>query len=291
MKQWHVRLTAAFTLAFSATALAQSGNMAVPAQIEAGSAFSLQTSGSGNGTLYIVGPGQVLRRDVQLGSPASFAEGVLYDAGHYLAILLSGTSTESDGFDVVPAAKPASLGFLAKPSRLPVGLHDGISGAAYVFDAYHNLITTPMPVSFQLSTATGGAQSRAISTRNGVAWTQMDSAAKQGAAKFVAQTGGVSSTRVIEEVPGDPCGITITAHPDANKVNVQTAPIHDCSGNPIPDGTIVTFTESYEGTQSTVDVPVKKGIATLDLPAHDGARISVASGVVAGNEIRWGGGR
>ena len=37
-----------------------------------------------------------------------------------------------------------TLVFLAKPSRLPVGLHDGITGAVYVFDAYKNLIVTPL---------------------------------------------------------------------------------------------------------------------------------------------------
>ena len=49
-------------------------------------------------------------------------------------------SAESGSFDVLPANQPDSLSFLAKPSRLPVGLHDGITGAVYVFDAYHNLI-------------------------------------------------------------------------------------------------------------------------------------------------------
>jgi hypothetical protein len=43
--------------------------------------------------------------------------------------------------------------------------------------------------------------------------------------------------------------------------------------------------------QSTVDVPLKQDVAKVDMPAYNGATISVASGVVAGNEIRWQGGR
>ena len=39
--------------------------------------------------------------------------------------------------------------------------------------------------------------------------------------------------------------------------------------------------------QSTVDVPLKRGIAQVEMPAHEGATISVASGVVLGNQIRW----
>jgi hypothetical protein len=68
---------------------------------------------------------------------------------------------------------------------------------------------------------------------------------------------------------------------------VQTESVRDCSGNAVPDGTIVTFTETYDGGQSTVDVPLKRGIAEVKMPARPGARISVASGVVLGNEIRW----
>jgi hypothetical protein len=65
--------------------------------------------------------------------------------------------------------------------------------------------------------------------------------------------------------------------------------LRDCSGNAVPDGTVVTFTEMYDGGQSTVDVPLKRGIAQTELPAHDGAKISAATGVVLGNEIHWGG--
>jgi hypothetical protein len=278
-------------LLLAPAAWAQSGNMSLPRTVTAGSAFSIPTSGSGPAVLYIVGPDQAIRRNVQLGSPVEFAASDLSDAGHYVAALVSNGSADSGQFDVVPAARPENLSFIAVPSRVPVGLHGGINGTAYVFDTYRNLITTPMSVSFALSGVSGAPQTRTATTRNGVAWTAIDSAAKQGAAKFVAQAGDASTTRVIEEVPGDPCGLTISAHPDGQRIAVETAPVRDCSGNPIPDGTIVTFTETYNGSQSTVDVPLKQDIARVDMPAYSGATISVASGVVAGNEIRWNGGR
>jgi hypothetical protein len=265
--------------------------MSLPPSVIAGSAFTIPTTGSGKASIYIIGPAQALRRDVQLGQAASFDAGDLYNTGRYLAILVAGSSTTSRVFDVVPTAQPEALGFLAKPSRLPVGLHNGISGAAYVFDAYHNLITTPIPVSFELSNQGSTVQAQTVTTRNGVAWTEMNSAEKQGSAKFLARVDGVSSTRVIQEVPGNPCGLTMSAQPDGQKVQLQTTPVRDCSGNPVPDGTIVTFTENYDGMQSTVDAPLKQGVARAEMPAYKGATISVASGVVAGNEIRWGGGR
>jgi hypothetical protein len=285
-----VWLAVAFLLLLAPLAPAQSGNLSMPATVTAGSGFSIPTSGSGPAVLYIVGPDAAIRRNVQLGTPVTFAAGDLSDAGHYVATLVANGSADSGQFDIVPAAQPETVSFLAVPSRVPVGLHGGINGTVYVFDTYRNLITAPLSVSFALSGIAGAPQTRSVTTRNGVAWTAIDSASKQGAAKFVAQAGDATATRVIEEVPGDPCGLTISAHPDGQRITVETAPVRDCSGNPIPDGTIVTFTETFNGAQSTVDVPLKQDVARVDMPAYSGATISVASGVVAGNEIHWNGG-
>lgn len=270
-------------------AFAQGAGLNLPPTVEAGSAFAIQSSGSGKGTLFIVGPEQVLKMNVQLGAPISVPAGALYNAGHYL-VFLSGTGANNTGsLDVVPATKPASIGFLARPSRLPVGLHDGITGAVYLFDTYRNLVTAPTPISFELSTPNGAAQTRSATTRNGAAWIAMDSSPREGAAHFVARAGNISSTRVIGQVPGDPCKLNMSAKAAGQlKVALETDPVRDCSGNAIPDGTIVTFTETYGGSESTVDVPLKQGIAKVEMPAHPGATISVASGVVLGNQIRWG---
>lgn len=180
------------------------------------------------------------------------------------------------------------MSFLAKPSRLPVGQHDGITGAAYVFDAYGNLIVAPTPISFELSGPAGDLQKQLVTTRDGAGWTEMNSTNQQGTSNFVARTGQVSSARVIRQVPADPCGLKMSARQAEQQVQLQTDPVRDCSGNAVPDGTIVTFTETYAGGQSMVDVPLKRGIAQVTMPAHNGAAFSVASGVVLGNEIRSG---
>jgi hypothetical protein len=267
---------------------AQSAGMNLPKTLEAGKAFSIGTTGSGKAVLYIIGFGQALRQEVELGSTASFATGALHNAGRYLVILAAGASTENGTLDVTPASQVSNLSFLAKPSRLPVSLHNGISGAVYVFDAYQNLIATPTSVSFQLSGNAGVTQTRTAMTTDGRAWTQMDSAAKEGAAHFTAHAGDVSSTRIIQQVPGDPCGLKMSARPSGQKIELTTDPLRDCTGNAVPDGTIVTFTEAHEGSQTTVDVPLKRGIAQAELPAYNGAKISAATGVVLGNEIRLG---
>jgi hypothetical protein len=290
------RLTSLFVgglilAATSSLAVSQTSDLQIPKSVEAGSAFSIQTSGSGNATLYIVGLGQVLRREVRLGQTISFAAGDLHNAGHYLVLVVAGSSTDNGAFDVTAAPQPSTLSFLAKPSRVPVDLRDGISGVVYVFDTFQNLILQPTQASFQLSGVAGAPQARTMLTRNGVAWTKMNSASKEGAAQFVARVGSASDTRVITQVPGDPCNLRMSARPSGQRLALETDPVRDCSGNAVPDGTIVTFTETYDGDEATVDVPIKRGIARTEMPAYKGATISVATGVVMGNEIHWGAGQ
>ena len=287
MKARWAPLQCGLVVAVSHLALAAGGSMSLPRTIEAGSPFSVQTPGSGKAALFIVGTGQVLKRDVELGQTAFFAAGSLYNAGHYLVVLQGDSFSETDSLDVVPASKPAKLSFLAKPSRLPVGLNAGITGAVYVFDAYRNLILEPLPLSFELSSPTGTVQKRTVPTRYGAAWTEMDSTAQQGLAKFAASVGDISSTRVIGQVPGDPCGLKMNAQQSGQQVHLVTNAVRDCNGNAVPDGTIVTFTETLKGSQSTIDQPLKHGIAEATISAHNGAMLSVASGVVIGNQIRW----
>jgi hypothetical protein len=280
-------LLAGVTVTAVQMGVAQAAHVTLPKFVEAGRAFSIPSSGSGKATFYIIGVGQVLKRDVVLGEPVFFAPGALFNAGHYVALLTGDSGTESGAFDVLPTANPANLTFLARPSRLPVSIQGGITGAAYVFDAYQNLIVVPVQISFELTTPSGAVQKRNMTTREGAAWVQMDSTPQQGKDKFVARVADVVSERVIGQVPGDPCTLKMSAHQAGQQIELQTELVKDCSGNAVPDGTIVTFTENYDGGQSTVDVPLKRGIAEVKMPAHAGARISVASGVVLGNEIRW----
>ena len=51
--------------------------------------------------------------------------------------------------------------------------------------------------------------------------------------------------------------------------------------------TLLADEETELDLDGTVDVPVKRGVARTEMPAYPGATISVATGVVMGNEIRW----
>jgi hypothetical protein len=264
-------------------AAAYAADLHVPANITAGNGTSISTSGSG--TIYLFGPGTAIKRDVQLGQDVQLSADDLQNAGRYTVVIGDDSATF-----FVAAGPVNSIAFLARPSRVPASTPNVISGTAFLFDRYQNLILQPQPVKFDL-TVNGQTMSHSATTKGGVAFTKLDSSKKEGPAQFVASSGNASIRRVVQQVASDPCSIRMTAQPNKTGILVQTEPIHDCSGNPVPDGTIVTFTSTDAKGKSTVDARIKQGIAQAELPASSGASISVASGVVTGNEIQWRGGQ
>jgi hypothetical protein len=265
---------------------AQAGTLELPATVSAGSVLTIPTSGSGTVTLYVVGPGTAIKKKVQLGQDVQLTTDDLKNAGRYV-VSLNGKDSATL---FVTAGPVTSIAFLARPSRVPAATPNVVSGTAFVFDKFQNLVLQPEPVKFELS-ADGLTVSRTESTREGVAYTRLDSSKKEGVAQFVASSGSASVRRVVQEAASDPCNIRMRAERDKNGILVQTDPIRDCAGNPVPDGTIVTFTSTDASGKSTVDARIKRGVAQAQLPASNSATISVAAGVVVGNEIKWGGGQ
>ncbi|HEY6305036.1 MAG TPA: hypothetical protein VI488_01095 [Candidatus Angelobacter sp.] len=267
----------------------QAQELRLPQNGVAGQAMTVGTTGSGEGTLYLVGPGQVLKRQVQFGSDVQIKAGELQSAGRWLAILRASSNSRSQAFWVRPGP-PENLSFLARPSRVPVARPGVISGIAVVFDGFQNLVLSPTAVKFSLSMDGAGAGvSETVASRDGVAWVNSSSARKAGPAQFVATAGDTSVRRVVQQVASDPCNLRMhVVERNKNGVIVETDPVRDCTSNPVPDGTIVTFTQTDSRGRSTVDARIKKGIARAVLPSADNAVITVASGVVLGNELHVG---
>jgi hypothetical protein len=165
---------------------------------------------------------------------------------------------------------------------------NAISGVAFPYDKFSNLILSPVTVDFQLKLSGGDSLSRPTPTQHGVAWFRAYSGNHTGAAQVWASLSDLSVRRIVQQVASDPCNLRIRAQRTAKGILVETEPVRDCSGNPVPDGTIVTFTETGPGGKSTVDMPIKQGVARVELLASAPAVISVASGVVMGNELRLG---
>jgi hypothetical protein len=261
----------------------------VPDMVPAGTDATVEAPGSGNTTLYLFGPGTAGKRVVQRGA-IKLSGDELKSAGRY-TVIVDGSSA---AFFVTPLASPAALdkvAFLAHPSRVPAS-SGKVVGTAFLFDRFENLMLVPTPVSFRLAIADAAGEERTTTSQDGVAWVQFNAGKQSGPAQFTVSAGQLQVRRVVQQVAADPCAIRMKAGraPDGN-ILLETDPIRDCSGNAVPDGTIVTFTSVDAAGRSTVDARIKRGFARAELPASPSATLTVAAGVVMGNEIHWGGGQ
>jgi hypothetical protein len=261
-----------------------------PQETTAGDPITVRTSGSGAATFYLIGPAAVSKRKVQAGTDIALDADQLEHAGRYLAILCASDGCTAANFFVEPAAAN-KLSFLVHPSRVPVGTPDGISAVAFVHDNFQNLVRKPQAVTFGVMAKGEKPVSATRTSENGVAWVRLTSARKQGTTRLSAAIGHADEIRVVEQIAADACNLRIKASRNQHGVLIATDPVHDCAGNPVPDGTVVSFTEQDAAGKTTADVPIKRGVAKVEMPVDGRAKITVASGVVTGNELEVAGGR
>jgi hypothetical protein len=119
-----------------------------------------------------------------------------------------------------------------------------------------------------------------------VTWLHLDSTSHEGPVKVTAELGEkLEESRVIQQVAAEACALRMKVTSSSGKVFLETDPVRDCSGNALPDGTVVSFTLLDKSGKSTVDTPLKKGIARTEFNVSGPAQINVACGVVLGNEV------
>ena len=78
------------------------------------------------------------------------------------------------------------------------------------------------------------------------------------------------------------------ATPHNSLIYIQSNGIYDVYFQ--PQGKYLVYTRDAAG-KTTVDVPIKRGVAKVEMPIDGHAKITVASGVVTGNELEVAGGR
>ncbi|MFZ0322268.1 MAG: hypothetical protein WAL56_24285 [Candidatus Sulfotelmatobacter sp.] len=278
------KICAIFCFATVCSAISAAQEFRIPDSPVAGQEIVISTSGSRKATFYLAGPGISHKSDVALGEAIHIESKDVRNAGFYVAILCSDTCRNSDFY--VSPAKPVSLTFLVHPSRVPVALHDAISGVAFPFDQYHNLVLASVNVNFQLNAKDASLFSRPVRTQNGVAWFRTASGKSAGPLQVTAALDDTTARRAVQQVASEACNLRITSLRNKTGILVQTEPVHDCAGNPLPDGTIVTFTATGPKGKDTVDAPIKQGVARAQMDAPGAEVVSAASGVVMGNEIR-----
>jgi len=276
-----------FAIVFALPAFSQKATIHAPSSVTAGNPLTITTAGSGSATLYLIGPSHVRKQSIKLGQGVEISGQDLVVSGAYQAVACDSDGCVNAAFQVLPA-KPARLAFLLHPSRVPVSTPNAVNGTALVSDRYHNTVLAPAKVDFHLSLGEESS-TRSVQTGRGIAWFEMGSRPKQGALQVVASIDNTEEPRVIQQVASEACGLRISAAPAGRLVELQTDPIRDCAGNPLPDGTIVSFTKTDSAGKSTVDTPIKKDKATAQFELSGPAHISVACGVVVGNELTLGG--
>jgi len=276
-------------VAIGLAATAYAGEIHPPARVIAGTSITIPSSGSGDGTFYLIGPVTASKKQVQAGTGISVDSDQLERAGRYIAVLCASDGCSSANFFVVSAAAN-KLSLLAHPSRVPVGSANGISTVAFVFDNFHNFVLKPEQVKFSILPKDGKEVSAKRASENGVAWVRISSAKKEGPVRIGAAIGNANEVRVVQQVAAEACNLRIKASRAKTGFLVETDPVRECSGNPVPDGTVVSFTKSDAAGKTTVDVPIKRGVAKVEMPIQGNARITVASGVVTGNELPVAGG-
>jgi hypothetical protein len=278
-----------FLVVLAATGSLLASDIHAPAQVTAGTAITIPTRGSGHGTFYLIGPASTNKRDVELGGDISVEGDQLERAGHYLAILCSSEGCHAAPF-LVNAAAPNRVSLLVHPSRVPVSTSNAITTVAFIFDNFENMVLKPAAVKFTIMPQQGEEVSATRQSQQGVSWVSMTSARKEGTTRIGVSVGHANEVRVVQQVASEACNLRIKASPAKNNFLIETDPVRDCAGNAVPDGTVVSFTMIDAAGKTTVDVPIKRGVAKIAMPIKGPARISVASGVVTGNELVLSGG-
>lgn len=255
-----------------------------PQSVVAGSEATIATTGSGSADFYLVGPAVAKRTEVRLGDEIHLTPGELRYAGRYLAIICSAACNSAEFF--VRAGRPASLAFLAHPSRVPARQPDAVSGVALLFDQFDNVVLTPATINFQVKGASETLLSRSIVTNDGEAWFRTSSGKSAGPVRLTASAGDLSAERALQQVAAEPCNLRIRAQQTPKGIEIETEPVRDCAGNRLSDGTIVTFTGSSPEGKISIDAPIKGDVARAQLNVPGPVIISAACGVAMGNELR-----
>jgi len=157
-----------------------------------------------------------------------------------------------------------------------------------VLDHFQNLVVQPENVTFKAASKSATTSSLPQATRNGIVWTRLASGPNDGPVEISASIAKDSERRVVEQVAAEPCHLRSSVTHKGNHLELQTDPVRDCKGNLVRDGTIVTFTKIDKLGRSTVDAPIKKGVARAQMTATGPVVISAASSVVIGNELHMG---
>jgi subtilisin family serine protease len=178
---------------------------------------------------------------------------------------------------------PANLALVAAPSTLPVGNLSALT--ATVTDQFGNPVAGSVVVSF--TTSFGALSNSSATTTNGVATATLSSTLP-GTAVVTATFGSLSAAKPVTFTPGPPANLALVAAPSTLQVghlSALTATVTDQFGNPVLNGTVVSFTTNL-GSASPVTRVTTNGVATATLSSTIAGLATVTATVGSLNATR-----
>jgi parallel beta-helix repeat protein len=160
------------------------------------------------------------------------------------------------------AGAPFTLTLTAAPATLPVGNSSTLTATAT--DQFGNPVADGTTISF--TTSLGTLSSATATTSGGNASVTLNSTLP-GVATVTATVGSLNATTLVTFTAGAPFTLTLTAVPATLPVgnsSTLTATATDQFGNPVADGTTISFTTSLGGV-SPVTATTVGGVATATL--------------------------
>lgn len=186
------------------------------------------------------------------------------------------------------AGPPAAVTVSADPAQVPVG--GAVSTiVAEVTDAWGNPVADGTQVDFAASLGTLNPISG--QTQDGAVSTLLTSGMVPGVSLVTASAGGPVGSVEVTFVAGPPASMQLAADPLAIPVggaaSSLVAAVRDAYGNPVQDGTLVSFATS-RGTVSPSSVPTLAGVAQATLTSGAQAGLAVVTAQSGGAQAQVG---
>lgn len=227
-----------------------------PAQIVAGGTLGVQVSapaaadGQPVTLLLIDSYGPHLHRSALAGRAVSFVlsgEQTQY-AGAVTLVAQAGDAQARAPLTILPGPPADPVTPLVGPRSVPVGGTHWTMLAAVPFDSYGNPVADGTQLAFRILHPDERLETKRAAVQNLVAWSSVYSSNVAGRSRVSVVAGDAHGPDVtFLEVPGWPTGVDISASPrdvpaDGHQlVTLRTGVIRDTYGNPMEDGTLVTF--------------------------------------------------
>lgn len=191
-----------------------------------------------------------------------------------LVALAGGIESNSVGLALMAGGGLERIAVSVEPARVVAGSGARFRVRARLLDAAGLAVSDPLPVDF-----TFGGRTVTVASAAGSAETEFTALEREGTPIVRAESAGRSMTVSVAHTVGDsPAGIQLTA----SSASVATgqdaalrASVRDAQGEPVPDGTVVTFAlGTVQASASTVGGVAQ---AALAAPAVPGTYTAVAA--------------